>query len=334
MKLYVTSPQQLDKKGINSKPIMSYLYKNGLVVEADSLPSSPEFLRQKILAELSAEVSSVVIIGNHQVIPFFPLDNPTVDSDAEVWSDNPYVCLYDDFLLPDYPISRIPSDPHNPLFLWDYLENCKVEVEVSQKVFGISAHSWKNASREVFSLFPDKHKQLLFSPPLIRLSLPVHLVESNYTYRYFNVHGSKHTHLWYGQQGSNYPAVLSSEDIIDQKGVVVISEACYGGWLAKRGEKTSIAMKFLLSGASLFLGSTTISYGPSYPPSEEADLICGCFVQQLRKQIPAATALLKAREEFINLTVSRQGYLDDDDRKSLYQFVLYGNPDIIVKERF
>lgn len=165
MKLYVTSPKQLDKQGINSTRIMSHLLKKGVVLEAGGLSSNPELLRQKILAELNKDVSSVVIIGNHQVIPFFPLDNPTLDSDVEVWSDNPYVCHHDDFLLPDYPISRIPSDPHTPLFLSDYLENCKVNVEVSQRVYGISTQSWKNASQEVFSMFPDDHKILLFSLP-------------------------------------------------------------------------------------------------------------------------------------------------------------------------
>jgi hypothetical protein len=329
---YVTSQPQLTKQGIKSERILQCLQKTGMVIEVGRLSSNPSLIRDKIISAINDEITSIVIVGNHQVIPFFPLDNPTLDSDKQVWSDNPYGCREDDFLLPDYPISRVPSDPDNPKFLKIYLETDNSTVSIIEPAYGISTKSWEHASRDVFSIIPDKHKIFLVSPPLDRSALPINLVKSSNCFRYFNVHGSKFTSVWYGQQGSNYPAVIAGEDLIDLKGIVVISEACYGGWLAKRGKKTSMAMKFLLSGAALFLGSTTISYGPSYPPNEEADLICRCFIQQLLKKIPAARALLNAREEFINLTVSRQGYLDGDDRKTLYQFVLYGKPDIIVKE--
>jgi len=112
---------------------------------------------------------------------------------------------------------------------------------------------------------------------------------------------------------------------------VVVSEACYGAAIAGRDARTALALAFLARGAAGFVGATAISYGPPAPPPGEADLIALHFLRAVQQ--PGTTlgaAFVAARAGMLRDTLARQCTLDEDDQKTLLEFVLYGDPTIVV----
>jgi len=79
-----------------------------------------------------------------------------------------------------------------------------------------------------------------------------------------------------------------------------------------------------------FVGSTAIAYGPPHPPSREADLLGKYFFQYVEKCIPFGDALKNAKIDFAKKMVRTQGFLDDDDKKTLLEFQLYGDPSLTL----
>ncbi len=147
---------------------------------------------------------------------------------------------------------------------------------------------------------------------------------------YFNLHGSMDTPYFYGQGDGYYPVALSPPDVSkgDVSGAVVVSEACYGAYIDGRGKESSIPISYLSRGALGFVGSTTIAYGPASPPCGEADLMAIFFFYYLDFGVPMGVALALAKAYFARKMIEEQGYLDEDDRKTLLQFILLGDPSL------
>jgi hypothetical protein len=128
-------------------------------------------------------------------------------------------------------------------------------------------------------------------------------------------------------------AALRPSDLVgvDLRGAVMISEACYGAAIAGRNADTSLALAFLAAGAAGFVGATAISYGPPSPPAGEADLIALHFLRALKRPYATlGTAFMAARIGMIRDTIALQSTLDEDDQKTLLEFVLYGDPTLVV----
>jgi hypothetical protein len=118
---------------------------------------------------------------------------------------------------------------------------------------------------------------------------------------------------------------------LDLRGAVMISEACYGATLAGRDTDTSLALAFLACGAAGFVGATAISYGPPSPPAGEADLIALHFLRALKRPgTSLGAAFMAARMGMMRDTLASQSTLDEDDQKTLLEFVLYGDPTLVV----
>ena len=81
-----------------------------------------------------------------------------------------------------------------------------------------------------------------------------------------------------------------------------------------------------------FCGSTTIAYGPTKPPSSEADLMVKYFFEYLQRGMRVGESFHNAKLDFARKALRRQGFLDDDDKKTLLQFVLYGDPTLRVED--
>ena len=94
----------------------------------------------------------IFILGDQFVIPYYKLDDPTMDDDSIV-SDSPYSSLDNDFLIPEIAVSRLPTLMGRPDFIIKYFKNItKIHKQRRDFIngFGYSAHIWKKASKEVF----------------------------------------------------------------------------------------------------------------------------------------------------------------------------------------
>ncbi|CEG13866.1 hypothetical protein MSIBF_A610008 [groundwater metagenome] len=145
------------------------------------------------------------------------------------------------------------------------------------------------------------------------------------------MHGSEETKYWYGQKGGNYPVAFSPENLNDVNcsNAVIFSEACYGANIINKNISEAISLKFLERKAICVVASTKIAYGPSEPPSTDADLLGKLFFEEIINKESFGIALMKAKQNFV-VESSKKGYLDSTEKKTLIEFVLYGDPDLTI----
>jgi hypothetical protein len=271
-------------------------------------------------------IDVLLLLGGDDVIPFFRLDNPCDDGDEVVLSDNPYASRHDNFVIPERVCARIP-DNQNVEFMKKQLTKAK---PLKKKAFGLTAKIWKRASENVFRPIGDP-KKLKTSPPVTSEKFKKTWLQ-NKDFLYFNVHGSKVSANWYGQEGAEYPVAVQPSNIKDASGIVA-SEACYGAYIIEKSQDDAMSLRFLDQDKVLgFCGSTTIAYGPAAPPSSEADLLVKYFFEYLKQGMTSGESLKNAKLDVARKALRRHGFLDDDDQKTLLQFVLYGDPTIRVQD--
>lgn len=272
------------------------------------------------------EIDVLVLLGGDEVIPFFQLDNPCDDADDYVLSDNPYASRDDNYVIPERVCARIPDNRST-----DFMKKQLVKTKPSHgKSFGLTAKVWLRASENVYRSIGDA-EDLKVSPPVTSDVFDRSWLR-NKDYLYFNVHGSKVTPNWYGQDGGEYPIAMQPKNVLHASGIVA-SEACYGAHIIDRAQEDAICLNFLVEEGILgFCGSTTIAYGPAVPPSGEADLLVKYFFEHLEQGLTTGESLRNAKLDFARKALRRRGFLDDDDQKTLLQFVLYGDPTLRVRE--
>jgi hypothetical protein len=297
------------------------------------------------LAELAAalgrsgtRIASVLIIGGPDIVPFYEAPNPTpYDGDASVPSDSFYSASTSFEFMSEWAVGRIPGAAGgNPALLLQLIAAATTHrrpIDQVPKSFGYATEAWRRAAAEVYVEIPGAG-QLLISPPTLATTLDRARLDGARRI-YCNLHGVRDGPLWYGQPKDRRAlvAALRPADLagLDLRGAVVVSEACYGAMIAGRDEQTSLALAFLARGAVSFIGATAVSYGPPSPPMGEADLIALHFLRALRT--PGTTlggALLAAQAGMLSDTYARQATLDEDDQKTLLEFVLYGDPTLVV----
>ncbi len=287
----------------------------------------------------STKAHTFLLIGGDDIIPFVEVPNPVHDDDGVVLSDIPYASKGDDFLIPQRSIGRIPgSIDGEGDALEQVLERTVHYHEILKgfgESFGYSASVWEHASREVFRIVGD--------PDTLRLAPPLSSeeIEKEWLRRrilYFNLHGSKDTPNWYGQRSGSDPVAFSEFPVAIKPGNVpglerscVFSEACYGAWIGEKTTDESMALTFMARGCIAFVGSTAIAYGPIAPPSGEADLLGKFFFEYVLRNIPFGESLRQAKIDFARTMIRQQGFLDEDDRKTLLEFHLYGDPALALK---
>ncbi len=282
----------------------------------------PKSIREFInrLEERWGKIGIVLIIGGDNVVPFYRLPNPCEDDDRKVLSDNPYASRDDDYLIPERVCARIP-DNRSASFIIKQLNKSPRRYN---RAFGMSARVWKEASKSVYERIGNP-RELKISPPTNSGNFVSEWLEEK-DYLYFNLHGSAVSENWYGQEANDYPIALRPSNIIQASGFVA-SEACYGAYIINKTDKTAISLKFLDQDNIIgFCGSTTIAYGPPTPPASEADLMVRYFFEYLKQGLSMGEAFKNAKVDFARKKIRMHGFLDDDDQKTLLQFVLYGNP--------
>ncbi len=313
-----------------------------------------------ILRESGKEIGAVVIIGNDSVIPFHRLPNPTDDGDKEVLSDNPYSTSSSNYLLPEWPVGRLPGEKGNdPGLLINQIRNVtrfhaalipskniysilnkrfnilKIIRELIKKPknFGYSAEVWRRSSIASFRPI-GKGADLRISPPF-----DDETIDSNELMKakcaYFNLHGLSNTPEWYGQRdfnevssGPDFPVAISANKLSKQTNNIdlVFTEACYGGNIKEKSIDDSIALKFISIDSQGFVGSTSISYGSVFTPLIGGDLLGFIFWKYIKDGCSFGESLMQAKIGLVKVMKQRQGYLDGEDQKTIQSFVLYGDP--------
>lgn len=274
----------------------------------------------------------LLIVGDGEVIPFHYVENPAADSDGEFPTDAPYAVSggsdVDDYLLPDRMVARLPLAAGPGGGLISYLEAFASDEWTGpgrDRHFGLSALQWKKESTRVYGVIAGEG--LRTSPPVDTETFDPAALKSR-ALIYFNVHGSRDEKYWYGQDGMSYPKVLSPEIVAAAApaNAIVLSEACYGGLVEGKTPADSVAMGFLDRGVAAFVGSSAIAYGSPGESLTEADLLAYFFFTRLTGSETAGSALREAKIDFAAEMLERQGYLDGDDRKTLLEFNLFGDP--------
>jgi hypothetical protein len=198
---------------------------------------------------------------------------------------------------------------------------------------GYTASIWKRASIATYR--PIGASNLVaVSPPIVSENVDV-VALSEAELAYYNLHGIIDGEEWFGQksyndtwEGSDFPIALKPSDFI-QKGKhqqIVVSEACYGGYVIGKEIEDSLALKFLSLDAKGVIGSTAIAYGSIQPPLIGADLLANRFWTELLNGSTLGESLMKAKHQLAEEMTKRQNYLDAEDQKTLLSFVLYGDP--------
>ncbi len=281
------------------------------------LPVSLHFLNTFLLIP---QLDFLLLLGGDEVIPFFRLPNPCDDGDEHVLSDSPYASRDEDYLIPERVCGRIP-DNHSAEFIVRQLQK---HYALTGKAFGITAKVWHKASKLVYEQIGNP-RELKTSPPVTLQSFKSAWLQ-NKDFLYFNLHGSNDSPHWYGQGNGDYPIALAPDRIHNASGIVA-TEACYGAFILDKSDANAMCLKFLSEEHIYgFCGSTTIAYGPPIPPSSEADLLVKYFFEYAKQGITLGESLKNAKLDFARKALRRKGFLDDDDTKTLLQYVLYGDP--------
>ena len=318
----------------------------------------------KAMKEKSKMVGAVLIIGCHEVVPFHRLPNPTDDSDADVLSDNPYSTTSGNYLSPEWPVGRFPGEKGNDAGL--ILEQLRHAIEYHKsgstgnnilnqafsllsgrttpaslirdlfkksKDFGYSAAVWRRSSLAAFRPI-GSGSDLRVSPEFDSDTIDMdNLMKAKCAY--FNLHGTSTTPEWYGQkdyseevEGPDFPVAIGVDNIpsITNNIDLIVSEACYGGYIIDKTIDDSMALKLISIGSQGLVASTCIAYGSVYTPLIGADLFSFIMWRYTKEGSSFGEAFLKAKIGLINVMTERQGYLDGEDQKTLLSFVLFGDP--------
>ncbi|MCG8349319.1 MAG: C25 family cysteine peptidase [Chloroflexales bacterium] len=319
-----------------------YAPENGLPdlgVSSVSL-ETPELVRQLYLIQQAFQargdkIESLLIVGGPRIFPFGRVVNPLPDQDDALASDCVYGLESAETCILEWPVGRLPDAVEStPRLLLGLLASAAEQHQhdagpAENKALGYSAAIWQHISQRVYAEIGDA-STLLVSPPVLATNLDQdQFVKVQVIY--CNLHGVRHGPFWYGQASNELELLvaLRPDDLIDRdlRGAVVFSQACYGAMIEDAQPNSSLALMFLDRGVRAFLGPTAISYGALVPPESESDLLALYFLRALRtnaKSIGAAFHI--ARIDVVRTLLQDQGFLDEDDIKTLQTFVLYGDP--------
>ena len=280
----------------------------------------------------------LMIVGDTTVIPNASWYNVCDDGDETVPSDLAYITLdtgspfegvFYDF-VDITQVGRIPAKAENNFkeAIAYFKNTMNFAPYESINAFAYSALVWEPTSEAEFAhLEPD----LITSPEYTsessaRGSLKrLNKLSSDYNLVCFNLHGSDGSHEWYGQDGGFYPEAFEKGLLPDNRGYVLMTEACYG---ARPLASESIVVNALMNRCIAFVGSSRIAYGMANGSLSCADVIASEFTEGVADGMTVGKSFLAA----IQTLVSR-GYMDEEEIKTLAEFALYGDPSVCLVVR-
>lgn len=281
-----------------------------------------------------AGISSLLLMGNDNVIPFFRLGNPVtdrnVDPDSAVPSDNPYGSSADtqtQYLAPPLPVGRIPfpvsGSATDALIYLDGANAYRAARLTRTGSAVITNADWFPFTQSAAASLPgpvDFHVS-----PGYQLTDPTNVQRS---FAYANLHGFSGDGEWKGYdsvQGQFVPVV--SPGVLQGKtlsGSVIFAENCYGAQIVGRAPENSCALAFAKQGAA-FIGASGLAFGSFLSPRmflQDADALASTFFSECTAGATIGSALTKARADYL----SNASATDAFKQKTLLQFLLLGDP--------
>jgi hypothetical protein len=289
--------------------------------------------------EMVSPVSSLLLIGGDEVIPFWQITNPVtdraIDPDPVVFTDNPYGAQNDtreQYLAPSMPVGRIVDPARNSLQAFtDQIKLAKDNRQQRPVRTGAAVvvnEQWAGFSHQAAAALPapvDFHQ----APGYLMDSSNFN--DSDREILYFNLHGFSGTAEWKGFDPirGQYVTVATPRSF-DQRfigGSVVFAENCYGAEIIRRNTRNSCALQVLQQGGAL-IGSTGLAFGSHLAPGmflEDADLLASrFFTHRCARREELGAALQQARADY--LANEDTPASDPFKQKTLLQFILLGDP--------
>jgi len=229
--------------------------------------------------------------------------------------------------VPDFAVGRLPDfEPANVDGFLALLDTLTMPARGFRNgTFAVVNEAWFNPTN-----------QILGGDGTIRTTPPWSASNAEWKTQdaqllYFNLHGFDNAAAWKGFDDSsgNWRDAMTPSDVTSTavSGAIVFAENCYGGLVARRSPRNSVALSMLASGARVFIGSTGMAYGSFMQQPDtpiEADVLGGGFVRRVRTGEAAGHALAMARRELAQ--ASGPAEWNADRQKTISEFVLYGNP--------
>jgi hypothetical protein len=290
----------------------------------DTLPGGPlssqpqaEAVRGR-LANLP-DVRGVVLLGGYDVVPSRRLDvlppslrqrvraNGYQDlDDFIVWSDAAYGERGGD--RTPLPVSRIPDGKSSQLMF--------AAIQAANRSFGGRRAGVRNVERpfaaEVFNALPGAGNLLVSGPTVYNQNLRPDLAADRL---YLMLHGSAQdaTRFW-GEGTPGGLEAMNMSTVPAACGPVVFAGCCWGALtvrtlaryavagapLEPRSADSSLALRFLLAGATAFVGCTGAHYSPVDPPYRSAGgPMHTAFWRHYNAGIAPAQALFNAKLDYL-----------------------------------
>jgi hypothetical protein len=289
----------------------------------------------------------LVVVGGHDIVPLFEYTNPVSGTtDKVVPSDNGYASSGADAppLVPDRLLGRLAtSNDSNADLLWkqfDEISSFRPSGDVTG--YAMYADYWSQPSQNIAKQLGIANPRQSLSPPIDVNPNPMSFPAAGLTgsrFHYFNLHGDLRNSPWYGQDGgdlNSYPeACLPALIPTGVQHSVAACEACYGGDSygtnsVRRKINTANCLTYLNQKAIGFCGSTTIAYGGTNdaPDLWAADLLVLYFLQGCLAGKTMGAALRDAKVQVAQDAIKKNNAYDDLTKKTLLQFLLYGDPSV------
>lgn len=283
-------------------------------------------------------VTSLLIVGGDDVVPFHRLPNPVrdrdTDPDSEVLTDNAYglapgaPASSDRLFRPELPVGRLPDfDPPNLEAFAALLEDwCEGTRGGQDGVFAVVDPAWQGEAMRVLAGFGPR----LRTTPGWSARDPEWGAQRP-RLLYFNLHGFNDRPEWRGfdrRTGRWVDGIRPADVTTDSAaGAAIFTENCYGAAVSGRSPRNSVALSFLAAGARAFVGATGLAFG-SYSALltpiflDHADRLARVFVESLLDRGETfGRALVEARRQFVDAGLNTRFA-----QKTALQFVLYGDP--------
>jgi beta-lactamase superfamily II metal-dependent hydrolase len=280
------------------------------------------------------EIEGVVLLGGYDVLPAQRLDalDPELrrslpsSSDPDnfiVWSDDVYGDRDGDG-LPELPVSRIPDGKSSRLLF--------AAMQVGDKPVGAPRNGVRNVARpfaeDIYKGLPGAGTILVSEPTISTQTPPFDLAADRV---YLMLHGSDEdgSRFWGETSYGGALEAIHVGNVPTRGGRVVFTGCCWGALtvdpiavhagpgrgVAQRTPGSSIALSFLASGITAFVGCTGAHYSPTVPPYQEyGGPLHEAFWKSYNAGVPPAQALFDAKRQYVGIMGHGSGPTRGSDR--------------------
>lgn len=299
--------------------------------DASSIASSIRAARQAA----AHPVTSVLLVGGPDAIPFFILPSPVPnDDDTRVPSDNPYGCATGDdatYATPDIPVGRAVGSQDGGIdSLLAHLAAMTAlhhSAPAQSGALALGCSIWQPFTTAVLQAMDPAGFSV--ASPSYRLNSST-TMEIQRRLLYFNLHGQDTGSDWWGADTERYYDCVSPADLgaANLHGAVIFAANCFGAAIEGRSASASCGLSAVRAGVQAFIGSTCTSFGSgdsSKTVPVYSDRLAQLFFQTYDGAGPAGDALVAARIAYVRENLIG-GYLNAWEHKTALQFIFLGDP--------